>query len=433
MVRADTLDLQDQDAPTASEHSKHPDSDAIAPHQAAQFQHVQEERRSEEETLADAWNMAGQNVEGQATNGQANGEAAEKKSDGTDTANGETEEDTDGDDDDDMMDRMSSSPSIEDGTSAEYLLASANMSLEGHGTPQHADRERVTFNQSPTSDPDSSPFVEIPRHLPLRLDNIYPHSEKLPELTQVESLSPSIRTPETSPMVTPVTFGRFFPATSEHHRLEGKYDSGKNWILDTRGPSEGIFERATDLSEVLADSPCDRALDQVATPNEVRENAFAQQQAEGVAFKDAMRSHDFDDVRAINVQSRRSLEQDRFPRSSLSDTGATRKIRSLGTSTTSNTKDDDADTFFNVDDVLIDSDCEDECLQEIEDIDFEFVYALHTFVATVEGQANATKGDTMVLLDDSNSYWWLVRVVKDSSIGVYNSTSKHGFLLTWSH
>ncbi|KAJ4392001.1 protein phosphatase regulator [Gnomoniopsis smithogilvyi] len=37
--------------------------------------------------------------------------------------------------------------------------------------------------------------------------------------------------------------------------------------------------------------------------------------------------------------------------------------------------------------------------------------------ATVEGQANATKGDAMVLLDDSNSYWWLVRVVKDSSIG----------------
>lgn len=61
----------------------------------------------------------------------------------------------------------------------------------------------------------------------------------------------------------------------------------------------------------------------------------------------------------------------------------------------------------------------DESLQDSEDIDFEFVYALHTFVATVEGQANATKGDTMVLLDDSNSYWWLVRVVKDSSIGTY--------------
>jgi hypothetical protein len=68
-------------------------------------------------------------------------------------------------------------------------------------------------------------------------------------------------------------------------------------------------------------------------------------------------------------------------------------------------------------DRLIDCACDGDCLHDLEDIDFEFVYALHTFVATVEGQANATKGDTMVLLDDSNSYWWLVRVVKDSSIG----------------
>jgi len=62
-----------------------------------------------------------------------------------------------------------------------------------------------------------------------------------------------------------------------------------------------------------------------------------------------------------------------------------------------------------------------------EDIDFEFVYALHTFVATVEGQANATKGDTMVLLDDSNSYWWLVRVVKDSSIGLLSNLKVYAY------
>lgn len=79
--------------------------------------------------------------------------------------------------------------------------------------------------------------------------------------------------------------------------------------------------------------------------------------------------------------------------------------------------DDDSDLSFPDDTSYIDSGWAAECLQDIEDIDFEFVYALHTFVATVEGQANATKGDTMVLLDDSNSYWWLVRVVKDSSIG----------------
>jgi len=80
--------------------------------------------------------------------------------------------------------------------------------------------------------------------------------------------------------------------------------------------------------------------------------------------------------------------------------------------------DDDTRSFpFTRNARFIDSGWGGECLREIEDIDFEFVYALHTFAATVEGQANATKGDTMVLLDDSNSYWWLVRVVKDGSIG----------------
>lgn len=82
--------------------------------------------------------------------------------------------------------------------------------------------------------------------------------------------------------------------------------------------------------------------------------------------------------------------------------------------------DDDSNDFqFSNDLRFIDTGWGGECLREVEDIDFEFVYALHTFVATVEGQANATKGDTMVLLDDSNSYWWLVRVVKDGSIGTY--------------
>lgn len=76
----------------------------------------------------------------------------------------------------------------------------------------------------------------------------------------------------------------------------------------------------------------------------------------------------------------------------------------------------DGDADGDLDDDMMDKISSSPSIED-EDIDFEFVYALHTFVATVEGQANATKGDTMVLLDDSNSYWWLVRVVKDSSIG----------------
>ncbi|KAI8384837.1 uncharacterized protein BYT42DRAFT_563806 [Radiomyces spectabilis] len=50
-------------------------------------------------------------------------------------------------------------------------------------------------------------------------------------------------------------------------------------------------------------------------------------------------------------------------------------------------------------------------------IDFDLVYALHTFVATVEGQASVVKGDNLTLLDDSNSYWWLVRVLKTTEVG----------------
>jgi len=80
-------------------------------------------------------------------------------------------------------------------------------------------------------------------------------------------------------------------------------------------------------------------------------------------------------------------------------------------------KDDDAPLPHLVTLLFVDTGWASTCLQVAEEIDFDFVHALHTFVATVEGQANATKGDTMVLLDDSNSYWWLVRVVKDSSIG----------------
>ncbi|KAK9377923.1 uncharacterized protein V1513DRAFT_372126 [Lipomyces chichibuensis] len=56
-------------------------------------------------------------------------------------------------------------------------------------------------------------------------------------------------------------------------------------------------------------------------------------------------------------------------------------------------------------------------IQDESDIDLSLVYALHTFKATQNGHADAVKGDAMVLLDDSNEYWWLVRMIKDSTIG----------------
>ncbi|KAI8076423.1 uncharacterized protein B0P05DRAFT_545824 [Gilbertella persicaria] len=51
------------------------------------------------------------------------------------------------------------------------------------------------------------------------------------------------------------------------------------------------------------------------------------------------------------------------------------------------------------------------------EINFDMVYALHTFAATVEGQASVVRGDALTLLDDSNSYWWLIKVLKTAEVG----------------
>ena len=53
-----------------------------------------------------------------------------------------------------------------------------------------------------------------------------------------------------------------------------------------------------------------------------------------------------------------------------------------------------------------------------EPIDFGLVYALHTFVANLEGQVCVLKGDSLELLDDSNSYWWLVKCIKTDEVRI---------------
>ncbi|KAH9920769.1 uncharacterized protein B0H18DRAFT_1106142 [Fomitopsis serialis] len=76
--------------------------------------------------------------------------------------------------------------------------------------------------------------------------------------------------------------------------------------------------------------------------------------------------------------------------------------------------DSDTDGDFMVDD---DDDGSSSLSIPNESIDFDLVYALHSFAATVEGQANVVKGDSLFLMDDSNSYWWLVRVLKTQEVG----------------
>jgi len=437
MVRADTIDLQDQDAPTAAEHHKHIEADSIAPHQAAQFQHVQEERRSEEETLAEAWNMAGQHGNEQSANGKAEAEA-EKKVDGT---NAEAEDGSDDeDDDDDMMDRMSSSPSIEDGAFLQISpTAATSMSPQGPGTPQHAEYQRATFNQSPTPTLDSSPFAEVPRHMPLRLGTSSPQSMAEQQSTAEDILSPSIHTPETSPLIITAVFGRFYSASSQHHRLNGRYgsESGhgpENTLdLDDEGFSDGgsgICINPTDYSQEI---DLEEMEEQMLGPARLRMsgNAFAQQHDGRTARTHEHHPLAFTYEPIENMQHTHLVVDEQLlnPRLSLVSYDDDQwESDSSQEWTKQDYEDDDADAFLNLDDRFIDSGWGGECLRDTEDIDFEFVYALHTFVATVEGQANATKGDTMVLLDDSNSYWWLVRVVKDSSIGMQFLEMLHSFV-----
>ena len=53
----------------------------------------------------------------------------------------------------------------------------------------------------------------------------------------------------------------------------------------------------------------------------------------------------------------------------------------------------------------------------LEDIFFNLVYAFNTFVAKPEGKAWVVRNDSLMLLEDANVYWWLVRVLKTGVIG----------------
>ncbi|KAI8307089.1 Tip elongation aberrant protein Tea4 [Colletotrichum sp. SAR11_240] len=294
IIRADTIDLQDHDAPSAKDHPRGPHG-SLGPHQAATLQEIAQESAEiqarsprlsftdgDDDDVSDSDDLADE--VSKRLNGGAMDDASKKQQDALAIAqNGGTSgnsddgdmDDTDESLDDDMMDKISSSPSIEDDW----------------------DEER---------------------------------SDKFEDKFGLESVA------------------QHGPIVVRPLRLRGS-------------SSEDFAQRRAEMQRAEWDEAAEANLD------------------------DDHDEHDSDFSLMIPYEP--SIE------------------------------DDDDEFSFSDDSRFIAGGWGNECLHEAEDIDFEFVYALHTFVATVEGQANATKGDTMVLLDDSNSYWWLVRVVKDSSIG----------------
>jgi len=146
-----------------------------------QLNHVEEERQSEEQSLQEAWNIAESLTDEPGAIGQAQAEH-EHTTDGTqqDGEGGESGGESEAEGDDDMMDRISSSPSIDDGG---YTLHSSSpphnharlkvwparsTSLSPTPTITPMRRDFNSSSASPTSTAESSPFVQTPQHLPLR-------------------------------------------------------------------------------------------------------------------------------------------------------------------------------------------------------------------------------------------------------------------------
>lgn len=268
--------------------------------------------------------------------------------------------------DDDMMDKISSSPSIDDGGSFRQIPSFDNV------------RQDASPGSSPVSPcfseaRSSSPYLDLPVYLPLQ------HS-----ISQ-----------QTSRSIVDSPFRR--------HHLPG-----------------ALLE---DLDDQSGDNGTRQSLEFVADQGEVARGGTQQQFCNGLDLETdtptRIQIDRTDDILHPEQQIQRKALTDFHESISLTEDERD-EDDGLIFPYEGSTDEDDDDLFLQStipDSRFIDSGWGGECLQDTEDIDFELVYALHTFIATVEGQANATKGDAMVLLDDSNSYWWLVRVVKDSSIG----------------
>ena len=293
----------------------------------------------------------------------------------------------DGDDgmDDDMMDKISSSPSIDDG-------GCPTVPLPGVTTREGA-----------------SPILSI---TPTYTPPLIPPPIELSRVFRFMSRPPSV--PYIGPSKRPVTP----PAdvSEVHHR--GGYEENKKVPTEQEDTDSYDDEERDVLSPLPSERQTEFFRETSASSLEVGPDDPDDDVLHGllVPVDDPLLNNlnnGFDNAPLHKCHgppnSLDSLDSSQFSSSEWED-GSMGSIddETLGVSLI----DDD-----HLDDRFVDSGWGGECLREIEDIDFEFVYALHTFAATVEGQANATKGDTMVLLDDSNSYWWLVRVVKDQSIG----------------
>lgn len=390
----DTIDLQDVDAPSAKDHTRQPTHPAPlgagppSPHQAGALRRAEDdsiEQKQHSPSASQDFNSTdihNQNSitahgEGEAGHPQQNGGL-----NGTQGEDGELA-DSEGDDglDDDMLDKISSSPSIDDGGSKLPIYWPLRKdSLSSCSSPNTPSSARQMMELS------SSPFLSTPLHFPLSS-----HQDGVVE------------------------------DQTSHHQIIGSYKANFIQIGHVNDDKDDFEDEDRDLVGPLLsgqDPGFFNTQEQYERPHSPYDASFEVNQFYNLLLPSS--DHLLDGIDQEDGIRERDLARSSYDWDSIFDG------RPVPEELPAFDDDDDCfddpgspdDELFFPDDLrYVATGWGGDCLRELEDIDFEFVYALHTFVATVEGQANATKGDTMVLLDDSNSYWWLVRVVKDSSIG----------------
>lgn len=434
----DTLDLQDKSSPTAQDHTQQPTHPAPlgigppAPHQEASLRRVEDERSDEEARLQNATHSDANGLRHDppsddestvAINGNAGDNAAVRLNGGMSGEGDDADlQDADAEEDLDDMDRISSSPSISDGG----LPFHFTIRQEPGSSPSRSSSPIASPPSSSAGCDSSSPFTETPIHFPLSMAASR-RPRRVPD-GSAKSVTQSSR----QPLFTPLSLSSqnsYMVQSADHH--QGKYtgpkiisdkdDSNTSWTrrdLEMSPDTEHLSRvehqlqhmRLDSLGSLMSDSD-DESLQSMLRP-----------------VPSPLLSNVEDPFRAPN-RSSFAVPKRTSSLPQTCDAEETDRIDQDGNSPLTTNQDDedswtddsDADSWeanqdndddsndvsfsFSDDPRFVDSGWGGECLREAEDIDFEFVYSLHTFVATVEGQANATKGDTMVLLDDSNSYW----------------------------
>lgn len=386
--------MQDHNAPSAKNHPAHLNLDQpaggtgignFAPHQAETLREVAAEQAEEElHSPRVSWTNGGTgdlhhyDTEDHAAgftnspNGHQNGngeyntmattvqhdDLAVAQNGGLASRDNMEDGELDGDEedlDDDMMDKISSSPSIDDGGSTRQLPSFDSIHLDASPCSSPAS---ACFGQARSS----SPYLDLPDYLPLQ------HTTQPARKGNVEISPHHHHHPPHPPS------GAIPEGVDEHMDVMDMIQ-GAGSGTDDDGTTSGGLDGSSHCSGTIHHQHKSKRMYEM----DIDEAIFGMEDQ-------------VDEADDLVVPYEGPTDDD---------------------------EDDDDDTLFlqSTDPRFIDSGWGGECLHDTEDIDFELVYALHTFIATVEGQANATKGDAMVLLDDSNSYWWLVRVVKDSSIG----------------